>query len=393
VQFAQSVANYNAVLGNRTFGLTLDSAATQLQALRQLADKADQSLPLHLTPRLFHNDKTGLHAARRLEGFAAQLARYYDLAPVATQSIHDEEAVTPDRRVALWELERVATQLGANLRSPAELHKFGNRLQSEGERLDGALHAIEECCSQNSIQFDGSRTGLTTLRELARVVTDAPEQLLHLQSPGLIRSHQAIEALAQLQCEWTELAAELDNVLYLDALPGEAALKQAVLTLREGNAWYRTFQGRRRAAVAIHRSLQRDKRRVPAQERLGQLERTIALLQLKERWRTDPAWLQYIGRTAPAEPIALDGHVALAAWNRSVKLVLEHVGTVVFARSLATSVHLRPTKPAAVSISFGSSASSASHADRAVERWAAKAPKERRSARACSDGFGYYFNY
>jgi hypothetical protein len=342
-QFVQSVAEYNAVVGARPSGLTLDQARTQLRALRELAEKADPSLPLDLIPRLFRDDKTGLRAGRRLEGFAALVARYCDLTPLVAQAIREDERVTPDRRGALRELERLATQLGITLGSTTELHEFGNRLQAEGERLDGALCAIEEFCSQNSIPFDGSRARLETLREFAGLVTNAPEQLLDLQSPGLTRdgSHQAIEALAQLQCEWTELAAELDSVLYLDALPDETALKQAVLILREGKTWYRAFQSRWRSAVATHRSLQRDKRRVPAQDRLSQLERIIAFLQLKERWRTDPTWLQYIGQAAPAEAIGLDGHLALAAWNRSVKVVLDDVGAAIFSLAELTSGQAR----------------------------------------------------
>ena len=65
---------------------------------------------------------------------------------------------------------------------------------------------------------------LEFLRDFAWVVMEVPEELLHLQTPGLARdgSHHAIEALARLQREWVEVAAELDLVLYLDALPGRA---------------------------------------------------------------------------------------------------------------------------------------------------------------------------
>src|SRR5439155_417074 len=84
----------------------------------------------------------------------------------------------------------------------------------------------------------GSRARLEVVRKFAQIVIEAPEDLLHLQSPKLARdgSHQAIEELARMQRQWTELVAELDSVLYLDALPGEAALRHAVLTFRAGDA-------------------------------------------------------------------------------------------------------------------------------------------------------------
>lgn len=343
-QFVQSVANYDAVVENRTSGLTLNDAQDQRRALQELVNRADRALPLHLIPRLFRDDKTGLHAGRCLEALALQIARYHGLAPDATHAIRSEAAVTPDQLGAIRELERTAGLLGVCLGTPAELRSLCSRLRAESQRLDAALAAIQEFCGQSGIPFDGSRERLQVLREFTRIVMEAPEELLHLQTPGLVRdgSHQAIEALAQLQREWTELAAELDKVLYLDALPGEATLKQAVLTLREGKAWYQVFQGRWRAAVATHRSLQRAKRRIALRDRLGELERLITLLQLKERWRTDPAWLQYIGWAAPAGPIPLDGHLTLAAWNRSVKLLLEDVGAAFFSPAELTSERARP---------------------------------------------------
>jgi SpoU rRNA methylase family enzyme len=348
-RFVQSVAYYDACLGARTFGLGLDDAASQLRVLQQLGDRADRTLPLSLIPRLFRDDKTGRRAGRSLEAFAAKVARYHELASSLASAIRVEEAVTEDQLGGLRELEECATKWGAELGTPAELSTLGGRLHAEKERLDLALTAINEFCAQNGIPFDGSRSRLQGLRDFAAAVAEAPEELLHLQTPGLARdgSHTAIEALCRLQHEWMELAAELDEIVYLDVLPGEDVLKQAILTFREGETWYRSFQGRWRAAVATHRSLQRAKRRVQARERLAELERVIAFLQLKERWRNDPAWTQYIGMIVPTEPIPLEGHLTLATWNRSVKVLLQELGAPVF--SLA---ELTPKRARALRFTF-----------------------------------------
>jgi hypothetical protein len=236
------------------------------------------------------------------------------------------------------------------LQTQAEIRELCGRLLNERERLETALAAAAAFCGQNGIPFDCSRSRLALLAAFARTIAEAPEELLHLQSVGLTRegSHQAIEALARLQREWTALASDLDALFYLDALPPEGTLKQAVLTFREGEAWYRSFQTRWRAAASTHKSLQRTKRRIAARHRLAELERVIELLQLKERWKRDPAWLQYVGWAAPAEPIPLDGHVALAAWNRSVKLLLEDLGAPVVAPA-----ELTPEKARVLRRAFG----------------------------------------
>jgi transcription elongation GreA/GreB family factor len=341
-RFVQSVCDHGAVLGNRTFGLTLDEAATQLQALEDLSARADDKLPLHLIPLLFRADKTGLRAQRRLEAFSAQTERYRDLAPVVAQAIHSEDAVTRDRLDAFRTLERTATPFGVALQTQVEMRELCSRLLDECERLETALAAIDACCGQIGIPFDGSRSRLALLAELARTIAEVPTELLHLQSEELTRegSHEAVVTLARLEREWTALASDLD-ALYLDALPPEGTLKQAVLTFREGEAWYRIFQTRWRAAIATHKSLQRTKRRVAARHRRAELERVIELLQVKERWKADPAWPQYVGCAVPAEPVPLDGYLALAAWNRSVKLLLEDLDTPVVAPAELTPENAR----------------------------------------------------
>jgi hypothetical protein len=147
-RLVQSASDYDALLENRTCGLTLDDARAQLHALRQLVERADLALPLDLTPRLFRDDKTGLRARRRLEAFTAQIARFHDLAPAAAPAIRAEEAVTSDRLGAIRELERTGSQLGTSLGTPAELGDLCRRLQAEGERLGAALAAIEGFCSR-----------------------------------------------------------------------------------------------------------------------------------------------------------------------------------------------------------------------------------------------------
>src|SRR5262249_45283671 len=153
--FVQSACDYDAVLGDRTFGLTLDDATRQLQALEQLSGRAEGTLPLHLTPQLFREDKTGLRVQRRIEAFFVDTESYHRLAPVVAQAIRNEDAVTQDRRDALRALERTATQLGIAFLTQAEMRDLCGRLLNECERLETALAEIYAFCGQNSIPLDG----------------------------------------------------------------------------------------------------------------------------------------------------------------------------------------------------------------------------------------------
>ena len=64
---------------------------------------------------------------------------------------------------------------------------------------------------------------------------------------------------------------------------------------------------------------------MPGRERLAELEQLIALFGLRERWKTDPSWGEYLGIPAPATPIDLRDYGALARWNQGIKLVLEEL--------------------------------------------------------------------
>lgn len=130
-----------------------------------------------------------------------------------------------------------------------------------------------------------------------------------------------------LQGEWTKLQRELDEQFYVDTLPLEGNITQAIRTFREGDAWYRIFQGRWRSAVALHKSIQRNKRKMSGRERLTQLERLVTFIGLKEKWRADPAWIQFLGLPAPVEPPAIENYLTLAKWNRAIKLASEDIET------------------------------------------------------------------
>ena len=110
------------------------------------------------------------------------------------------------------------------------MRELCGRLLNECERLETALAAIDVFCGQNDIPFDGSRCDWRCFPSL-RDDRGGDERIVAPASQSTREgSHQAIQVLARLQCEWTALARDLDALLYLDALPPEGTLKHAVLT-------------------------------------------------------------------------------------------------------------------------------------------------------------------
>jgi transcription elongation GreA/GreB family factor len=67
---------------------------------------------------------------------------------------------------------------------------------------------------------------------------------------------------------------------------------------------------------------------MPGHKRLEQLEQIVKLLGLKEQWKSSPTWMQFLGFPAPATPTPLEGYLALAKWNRGIKVASEDIQAV-----------------------------------------------------------------
>lgn len=317
-------------LGGRVHNLSLAFSGEQLAVLKNLLETANQQLPLHLIPGFFEEDETGTKAAQAIDSFAKQVEQVHSFEEAVKTALKLESSVTKSGADDLKSLQRLASSLGAELGTLNELRILNQQLVETAGKLSTANINLVGILSGKNIPYDGSKGKLDQLLSFTDLVLDAPEEHFHLQTPGLTRDGavQAIDQLRSLQGEWTSLERELGNSLYVDTLPHEGDIKQAILTLREGDAWYRIFQGRWRKAVGLHKALQRTKQKMTSQKRLEQLEQLVRLLSLKEQWKSSPTWVQFLGFSAPATPAPLDGYLALARWNRGIKIASEDIQAV-----------------------------------------------------------------
>lgn len=322
--------HFSQVLGGRVHNFSLAFSGEQLAVLKRLHETANQQLPLHLIPGFFLDDETGEASAKTIEAFAKQVEQFHSLEGAVKAALKLESSVTKSGADDLKSLKRQADSLGVELGTLNELQSLHLQLVETAGKLSTANAAVIGFLGGKNIPYDGSKQKLEQLLSFTDLILDAPEEHFHLQTPGLTRDGavQAIDQLLALQAEWTGLEKELGDSLYVDTLPHEGDIKQAILTLREGDAWYRIFQGRWRKAVGLHKALQRTKLKMPSQKRLEQLEQIIKLLGLKEQWKSSPTWTQFIGLPAPATPSPLEGYLALAKWNRGIKVASEDIQAV-----------------------------------------------------------------
>ena len=319
--------HYSQVLGGRVHNLSLEFSGEQLAILKNMLETANQQLPLHLIPRFFEDDETGVKATQALEAFAKQVEQFHCLEGEVKTALKLESSVTKSGTDDLKSLQRIADSLGTDLGTLNELRILHQQLVETAGKLSTANTYLVRFLGEKKIPYNGSTQKLEQLLVFTDLVLDAPEEYLSLQTPGLTREGavQALNQLHALQVEWTGLEKELGDSLYVDTLSQEGDIKQAILTLREGDAWYRIFQGRWRKALGLHKALQRTKLKMPSHKRLEQLEQIVKLLGFKEQWKSSPTWSQFLGFPAPATPTPLEGYLELAKWNRDIKVASEDI--------------------------------------------------------------------
>lgn len=142
------------------------------------------------------------------------------------------------------------------------------------------------------------------LRAILDVCAAAPLSHLHMRSEKLAKPN-AVEILNKGNVERIRLQTTEETVaqrFYTDQEPSEAELRDWILALREGDAWFRIFQKSWRAAIKAHRSLSREKDKIPVSQRLAELEEWW---DLRKGWS---AWFnsEPLSRTASVSPLPLD---------------------------------------------------------------------------------------
>src|SRR5262249_24261182 len=118
----------------------------------------------------------------------------------------------------------------------------------------------------------------------------------------------------------------LSELLYLDMIPNEAELSEAILVLREGDAWYRIFQRRWRHACRLYRFVDRTKVRATSARRLQRLENLLTLQKVAANWNANQASRDALGPFYQGEGTAFVGAAKLVSWLTTTQRKLVETG-------------------------------------------------------------------
>ncbi len=172
------------------------------------------------------------------------------------------------------------------------------------------------------------------LKAIMEVCATAPLDHLDMRSVELSKPH-AVEVLNKSIVDRACLQATEDRLshrLYMDQVPTDNDLRTWILVLREGDAWYRIFQKPWRTAVKAHRSLQRDKSKMPSSQRLAELEELSDLRKGWAAWMNSPLLTRIAGVASMPVDFPLSESAKVAKWLKDAIELLgrAHVGESIF---------------------------------------------------------------
>ena len=202
--------------------------------------------------------------------------------------------------------------------SPRELDSAILKLEEAVSAAKDALADVKELAEKVGYPpIDDTKASIDGFLALIEVAHSAPsEDVLKFMHDGLFEpaTRYAVHRLTELHSDKLFLQTNLEASVYLDMVPDEATLKHAILTLREGSAWYRVFQSGWRKAIKTHKKLQKEKSKARPEDRLTELEAIHRLMEIKKEWGSDEGVRRisgpfFKGLETPIEPL-LD----LATW-------------------------------------------------------------------------------
>jgi len=168
---------------------------------------------------------------------------------------------------------------------------------------------------------------LRRIGEAVDVVCSAPMEQMHYRHEGMRRPATA-KVIERAKIELRAIQVQdvvLDSKFYTDTLPEESELHRAITTLREGDGWYRVFQGAWRNAIKLHKRLDKGKTKLSANQRLEDLELIQKQMQRRNAWLTDVDFLRAVGPHFQAEKTSLEELLTCATWSDMASIAMERL--------------------------------------------------------------------
>lgn len=295
----------------------------------------------------------------------AQLSRIEELNKQVGQGLlspHPVEAGTLDETQKRVE---EAKAFGLEERPWSSLTQTAAKLADAARLAEDALRTLRQAAESAGLPLIDQVSEIAALRAVRDVVMYAPMDALGYRHAGLDLpiAVRKLKEGAVKAASFREAQARADRLMYLDAIPSEAELSEAIRTLREGDAWYRVFQGRFRKAKRLHKVISRNKASKSGSECLKDLELLAQLSSIRNELQSDQAIKDVAGVWFEAEKTPFNELLCAAEWLATARTALDGAGvrSDVFDPLTAKRLVIEALRPESTSIDASLSTLSNSH--------------------------------
>jgi transcription elongation GreA/GreB family factor len=294
--------------------------------LSDLQAELTATAALDILPKIFGEQNPHVaESVREVQKGAALLARIIDLEDKIKGKIDVSRVAECDLSSEDIDFSKKFSFQSATV---AELTQRTVQLQQIAAKARQAASELDGMGGEFGVGSISRTSDFNKLQALIEVATKAPSQVLELRHPGLSGT-TCIDILNRSILERSRLSDReraLGEKLYLDQEPSSEELRQTILVLREGNAWYRVFQTRWRAAIRLHRTLLRRKVKMTSDERLADLEELASLRKNQSSWLDSASIKTVSGNSYQGFGTPLESLREIAIWMKSGRERLETAG-------------------------------------------------------------------
>jgi hypothetical protein len=196
----------------------------------------------------------------------------------------------------IQEARRAAECMQSNL-PIAELNKVQHELRTISDRIGRALTELEGYARHFTFQFDQSQGAVRRLMVFGKVAGQAPADLLDYRRDSMARAGASgLLALAEEAHRSEQLQRErLTQNCYLDNLPSEKDLRNAISVFRRGDSLFNIFSREWRNAKALFNGVSKKRGKQAASDYATQLSDIVNWLRHRESFIENPAFKETFG--------------------------------------------------------------------------------------------------
>ncbi|OEZ60979.1 DUF4011 domain-containing protein [Duganella sp. HH105] len=330
--FEQGLEDAIRLLDDGEVSLDKESASKLINILAELAPADPAEVDFSLLPSLFSpNDRNGRHSIEVLTELAKSQLALTEMERKRDESLTGSFPISDSELTSAHEIMLIASNLGLADRNLPYLESAHERLNEAANSAAAGLRELDRVASHFGLRFEAEAAGVKQLEALGSVLENIPLELLNLRTAELLEptTPASIKRYSAELSEIQKLRSSIDSDMYLDALPEIAAVNEAVSVLREGDAWYRIFQGGWRKAIQLHKKLCRDKKKKrSADERLQSLEKLREYVKRHEGWNNDSRLHRICGSAFDGEHTPFEQLTSVSEWLTASTEKLSDLGVV-----------------------------------------------------------------